>query len=224
MDLYLRDADEYTKDSRQGNKFAPAWPFRLVVVGSSDSGKTTMIMNLLMGDKKIKKDGERYILCNDVVLIGKFLNEPKWCIVRDFYNKLAEEGEDVSFRTYSPSDTPDVEEFDPSRSTVVVFEDIMNMPKKIQERIADYFSSGRHSNISPIYVSQRFFLIPKTIRENVTYISLHRGAGSYRDIQRIISQYTEHAETLAPVIDNLTLKKEFIVFDLRRSKDDPLSI
>jgi hypothetical protein len=177
-----------------------------------------------MGDKKIKEDGERYILCNDVVLIGKFLNEPKWCIVRDFYNKLAEEGEDVSFRTYSPSDTPDVEEFDPSRSTVAVFEDIMNMPKKIQERIADYFSSGRHSNISPIYVSQRFFLIPKTIRENVTYISLHRGAGSYRDIQRIISQYTEHAETLAPVIDNLTLKKEFIVFDLRRSRDDPLSI
>ncbi len=224
MDLYLRDVDEYTKDSRQGNKFAPVWPFRLGVSGSSDSGKTTIIMNLLMGDKKIKEDGERYILCNDVVLIGKFLNEPKWCIVRDFYNKLAEEGEDVLFQIYLPCDTPDVEEFNPSHSTVVVFEDIMNMPKKIQEHIADYFSSGRHSNISPIYVSQRFFLIPKTIRENVTYILLHRGAGSYRDIQRIISQYTEHAETLAPVIDNLILKKEFIVFDLRRSRDDPLSI
>ena len=224
MDLYLRDVDEYTKNSRQGNKFAPVQPFRLAVSGSSDSGKTTMIMNLLMGDKKIKEDGERYIPCNDVVLIGKFLNEPKWCIVRDFYNKLAEEGEDVSFRTYSPSDTPDVEEFDPSRSTVVVFEDIMNMPKKIQERIADYFSSGRHSNISPIYVSQRFFLIPKTIRENVTYISLHRGAGNLSDIKRIISQYTDQAESLAPVIDDLTLKKEFIIFDLRRSRTDPLSI
>jgi len=54
-----------------------------------------------------------------------------------------------------------VEEFDPNRATVVIFEDLMNMPKKIQERIADYFSSGRHSNVSPIYVSQRFFLIPK---------------------------------------------------------------
>ena len=42
------------------------------VSGSSDSGKTTMIINLLMGNKKIKEDGERYILCNDVVLIGKF--------------------------------------------------------------------------------------------------------------------------------------------------------
>ena len=224
MDFYIRDVDEYFKDLRQGNKFAPEWSFRMAVSGSSDSGKTTMILNLLMGNKNIKEDGERYILCNDVVLIGKFLHEPKWVIVRDFFNKLADEGEDVSFRALSPSEIPDVKEFDPNRATVVVFEDLMNMPKKIQERIADYFSSGRHSNVSLIYVNQRFFLIPKTIRENVTYISLHRGAGNLLDLKRIISPYTEHAESLAPVIDDLTLKKEFIVLDLRRSKDDPLSI
>lgn len=227
MELYTRDIDEYTKDSRQGNQFAPEWPFRLIVSGSSDSGKTTMIMNLLMGNKKIKKDGERYILCNDVILVGKYLNEPKWGIIRDFYNELAEEGEDVSFQALSPRDLPDVESFDPNRASCIVFEDLMNMSKKIQERIADYFSSGRHSNISPIYVSQRFFLIPKTVRENATHISLHRGAGSLSDIKRIISQYTDQSqqsESLVPVIDDLTLKKEFIIFDLRRSRSDPLSI
>ena len=161
MDFYIRDVDEYSKDLRQGNKFAPEWSFRMGVSGNSDSGKTTMLMNLLMGNKNIKEDGERYICCDDVVLIGKFLHEPKWIIVRDFFNELANKGEDVSFRALSPLEIPDVEEFDPNRATVVIFEDLMNMPKKIQERIADYFSSGRHSNVSPIYVSQRFFLIPK---------------------------------------------------------------
>ena len=224
MDFYIRDVDEYSKDLRQGNKFAPEWPFRMGVSGSSDSGKTTMLMNLLMGNKNIKEDGERYILCNDVVLIGKFLHEPKWIIVRDFFNELANKGEDVLFRALSPLEIPDVEEFDPNRATVVVFKDLMNMPKKIQERIADYFSSGRHSNVSPIYVSQRFFLIPKTIRENLTHISLHRGSGNLLDLKRIISPYTEHPENLVPVIDDLTLKKEFIILDLRRFKDDPLSI
>jgi len=224
MDFYIRDVDEYSKDLRQGNKFTPEWPFRMGVSGSSDSGKTTMLMNLLMGNKNIKEDGERYICCDDVVLIGKFLHEPKWIIVRDFFNELANKGEDVSFRALSPLEIPDVEEFDPNRATVVVFEDLMNMPKKIQERVADYFSSGRHSNVSPIYVSQRFFLIPKTIRENLTYISLHRGSGNLLDLKRIISPYTEHPENLVPVIDDLTLKKEFIILDLRRSKDDPLSI
>src|ERR1044071_2003922 len=224
MDLYIRDVDEYSKDLRQGNKFAPEWPFRMGVSGSSDSGKTTMLMNLLMGNKNIKEDGERYILCNDVVLIGKFLHEAKWIIVRDFFNELANKGEDVSFRALSPSEIPDVEEFDPNRATVVIFEDLMNMPNKIQERIADYFSSGRHGNISSIYTGQRFFLIHKTARDNATYISLHRGSGNLLDLKRIISPYTEHPENLVPVIDDLTLKKEFIILDLRRPKDDPLSI
>jgi predicted XRE-type DNA-binding protein len=224
MDFNIWHVNEYAEDSRQGNEFAPEWPFRIVVSGSSDSGKTTMIMNLLKGNKKIKEDGEKYVLCNDVVLIGKHLNEPKWGIVRDFYNELAEEGEDVSFHAILPADIPDVEEFDSGRATVVIFEDLMNMPKKVQNKIADYFSSGRHSNISPIYVSQRFFAIPKTVRENINYISLHRGAGSLPDIKRIISQYTDQSASLAPAIDELTLKKEFIVFDLRRSQTDPLSI
>src|SRR5207244_11993733 len=64
----------------------------------------------------------------------------------------------------------------------------------------------------------------KTIHVNLTYISLHRESENLLDLKRIISLYTEHPESFAPVIDDLTLKKEFIILDLRRSKDDPLSI
>src|SRR6266487_3304641 len=129
MEYYIRNIDEYSEDSRQGNEFAPAWPFRLVVSESSDSGKTTMIMNLLMGNKGIKEDGDRYILCNDVVLIGKHLNEPKWQIVRDFFEELADQRNrkedsetdsetDVSFQAFLPENMPDLKDFYPSRSTV----------------------------------------------------------------------------------------------------------
>ena len=123
MDYFIYNIDEY-QPLPLGNKFAPTWPFRMVVVGSSDSGKTTMIMNLLMGNKKAKENGERYILCNDVVLIGKYLNEPKWKIVEDFYNELSET-EDVSFTKIHPSEIPDTEEFNSERSTVVIFEDLI---------------------------------------------------------------------------------------------------
>ena len=71
MDYYIYDIDKY-QPLEQSNKFAPIWPFRIGVFGSSDSGKTTMLINLLMGDKKIKEDGERYILCNDVVDIDPY--------------------------------------------------------------------------------------------------------------------------------------------------------
>ena len=52
MDYNAWHINEYSEDLRQGNKFALAWQFRLIISGSSDSGKTTMIMNLLMGNKK----------------------------------------------------------------------------------------------------------------------------------------------------------------------------
>ncbi|GBC46925.2 hypothetical protein RIR_jg37641.t1 [Rhizophagus irregularis DAOM 181602=DAOM 197198] len=202
MDLYVYNLDEYTTDSRQGNEFAPSWPFRLAVAGSSDSGKTTMIINLLMGDKKAKEDGERYIL-----------------FVRDFFKE-----EEIPFTAVSHSEIPNVKDFNSTQATVVIFEDLMDAPKKTQDLITGFFTHGRHKNISCIYVAQRFFTIPKAIRENVNYISLHEGHGSLTDTKRIIRQYTEESESLAPVIDDLTLQREFIVFDLRRSKSDPLSI
>ena len=219
MDLYVYNLDEYTTDSRQGNEFAPSWPFRLAVAGSSDSGKTTMIINLLMGDKKAKADGKRYVLCDAVVLIGRYLNEPKWAVVHDFFKE-----EEIPFTAVSYNEIPDVEEFDPAQATIIIFEDLMDAPKKTQDIITGYFTHGRHKNISCIYVAQRFFAIPKAIRENVNYISLHGGHGSLTDTKRIIRQYTEESELLAPVIDDLTLQKEFVIFDLRRSKSDPLSI
>ncbi|CAB4411659.1 unnamed protein product [Rhizophagus irregularis] len=219
MDLYVYNLDEYTADSRQGNEFAPSWPFRLAVAGSSDSGKTTMIINLLMGDKKAKADGNRYILCDAVFLVGRYLDEPKWAVVRDFF-----EEEEIPFTAVTHSEIPNVENFDPTQATVVIFEDLMDAPKKTQDLITGFFTHGRHKNISCIYVAQRFFAIPKAIRENVNYISLHGGHGSLTDTKRIIRQYTEESESLAPVIDDLTLQREFVVFDLRRSKNDPLSI
>ncbi|GET60443.1 hypothetical protein GLOIN_2v1874888 [Rhizophagus irregularis DAOM 181602=DAOM 197198] len=194
MDLYVYNLDEYTTDSRQGNEFAPSWPFRLAVAGSSDSGKTTMIINLLMGDKKAKEDGERYILCDAVILVGRYLDEPKWAVVRDFFKE-----EEIPFTAVSHSEIPN-------------------------DLITGFFTHGRTKNISCIYVAQRFFTIPKAIRENVNYISLHGGHGSLTDTKRIIRLYTEESESLAPVIDDLTLQREFVVFDLRRSKSDPLSI
>ncbi|GET64526.1 hypothetical protein GLOIN_2v1874888 [Rhizophagus irregularis DAOM 181602=DAOM 197198] len=219
MDLYVYNLDEYMTDSRQGNEFAPSWPFRLAVAGSSDSGKTTIIINLLMGDKKAKEDNERYILCDAEILVGRYLDEPKWAVIRDFFKE-----EEILFTAVSHSEIPNVKDFNSTQATVVIFEDLMDAPKKTQDLITGFFTHGRHKNILCIYVAQRFFTIPKAIRENVNYISLHGGHGSLTDTKRIIRQYTEESESLAPVIDDLTLQREFIVFDLRRSKSDPLSI
>jgi hypothetical protein len=178
-----------------------------------------MIINLLMENKKAREDGSRYVLCDAVLLVGRYLDEPKWTIVWKFF-----EEQNLPFTAVLHTDIPEVDYFDFDIATLVIFEDLMDLPNKVQDRITGYFTHGRHKNISCIYVAQRFFAIPKAIRENVNYISLHGGHGSLTDTKRIICQYMEESEFLAPVIDNLTLQREFIVFDSRRSKNDPLSI
>src|SRR5688572_7074235 len=120
MDLYVYNLDEYAANSRQGNEFAPSWPFRLAVAGSSDSGQTTMIINLLMGDLKVKSNGERYILCDAVLLVGRYLNKPKWAIVQEFFN-----GQEIPFTAIPYTEIPDVENFDSEIATVVIFKDLM---------------------------------------------------------------------------------------------------
>jgi len=101
------------------------------------------------------KKGNRYIKNDDLVLIGKHF-EPKWQLVQNsfqiFANAPKPYREDVTFKTIAPE-----------RSTVVVFEDLCAEPKKVQERIIPYFISGRHQNISPIYVSQKYTQTPKMI-------------------------------------------------------------
>src|SRR4051794_16151754 len=127
------------KPLQQGDPHAPLWPFRMLISGSSGSGKTNMLVNLLIGDKLESMyhehdQGDRYLKCNDIILISKHLNEPKWRIVRDFYELLAKDQknyEDVTFRAFHPSEIPDPSEFDPERSTIVVFEDLVTEPKNV---------------------------------------------------------------------------------------------
>ena len=196
MKYHIYNIDE-AKPMQQGDPHAPTWPFRMLLAGSSGSGKTNMLVDLLLGDKLVETyhnclGGKRYIPCNDVVLIAKHLDEPKWKIVRDFYELLSNYGvykgsslnyEDVTFKSYSPEEIPDILEFTSDRSTVVVFEDLVNEPKRIQNQIAPYFTSGRHVNISSVYVTQRFYATPKIIRENLSHITLHKGGASLKDVK-----------------------------------------
>ena len=119
---------------------------------------------------------------------------------------------------------PEITKFSPERTSVVVFEDLCADPKNIQERIIPYFISGRHQNISPIYVSQKYTQTPKIIRENITHLALFRGSGSREDICRIVRQYTDNAKKASKIIDKHLRKRDFIIFDFTKTTDDPMSI
>jgi hypothetical protein len=108
------------------------------------------------------------------MLVGKHA-EPKWKLVKNaihiFMNSPEPYRKNITFQTIKAEKIPDISKFSLKRSTVIIFKDLCAESKKIQECIVPYFISGRHRNISPIYVTQKYQAVPKIIRKNISHLS-----------------------------------------------------
>ena len=56
---------------------------------------------------------------------------------------------------------------------IIVFDDVINAPEKIQNKIANHWTDGRHHGISPIYLSQSYYDTPKKLRLNCSNMILY---------------------------------------------------
>ncbi|CAB5352607.1 unnamed protein product [Rhizophagus irregularis] len=215
----LTKADQYAKKRVRSNH-----EIRNIRSGQSQA------LEKISGKKKSSKIGERNVKCDDVILCGHHLNEPKYRIVRNFYKYLAQDKskpyyEDITFSTLTPDKIPDPKKFNVKRSKLTIFEDVCSDPPAIQKKIIPYFSRGRHENISSIYVSQKFHRIPTDIRENATHIVLFSGGGSTRKLADIISPYTDaDPHKASKVIDGYLRQKEFVVIDINKPRSESFSL
>ena len=121
---------------KKQNPFAPKHPFRLEVANTSESEKTSMVVHLLLGSKypkiypwmsgekrghKIPKGGsknfgERYILCDDLIVVAQHQDEELWEAVQCFYEFIAMDKqalwyENVRFKLIVPEELPDIASF-----------------------------------------------------------------------------------------------------------------
>lgn len=150
-------------------------PFRAGVIGSSGSGKTNLVLDLLhrfSSPKGTFKNVIVYLRCRDEPLYN-FLNE-----------KIGE-----SLDIIEVNDEHDIKDIDELEdATLVIFDDLILADKKIQARIGEYFIRGRKKGVSCIYISQNFYSIPKVIRGQFGYIFLKK-IGSAKDLNMILREF-----------------------------------
>lgn len=184
------------------NKFAPKYPFRYLVVGSSGGGKTNMICNLII----------KYLYFDKLYVYSKHLEQSVYNFLRDFFQKAEnkirkklkiEDEEDDETKIYyefdSLEDVLPIENLPQNKQILVIFDDF-NFSKN-QNNIVEYFSRGRHKNVSSIYIAQSYFQTPKNVRINCNYFSFFN-IPSNREINLIMSD-------LPIPVDKETLKKLF---------------
>ena len=144
-------------------------PYRILIIGSSVSGKTNVLLNLINNQPDIDKiylqakdryENKYQFLVNKRESIAlKHFNYPKAFI--EYSNEM----QDVYKNT---------DEYNPGKKCkiFIVFDDMiadMNNSKKLNSIVTELFIRGRKFNISLVFITQSYFKIPKVVRLNTTH-------------------------------------------------------
>ena len=167
------------------NLLAPQWPFRFLICGSSGSGKSNMLMNLIL----------KYLHYDRIYLYAKSLNQSKYQYLADKIEELCDEKDMNCSSFFFASDNLDevvpISDLDSTKQNLVIFDDVLL--EKNQSIIKEYFVRSRHANCSVIYLSQSYFNTPQIIRLNCNYFAIYDTTG-----QNLISLTKEHGGSLTP--------------------------
>ena len=174
--------DDYTNESKtQHNQ---KWPYRILIVGGSGSGKANALLNLINNHSNIDKiylyakdpyEVKYQFLINRRDSIGlKHFNEPKAFI--EYSNDM----QDV-YKNIDEYNT------DKERKILIVFDDMiadMINNKKLNSIVTELFIRGRKLNISLVFITQSYFKVPKDVRLNSTHFFIMK-IPNKRELQQI---------------------------------------
>ena len=197
---------------------------RGLIVGKSGSGKTILLLNLLL------KPG--WLDYDTLFIFGKSLFQPEYKILRsglaeglpkehilrmfsmrkevqssgipptllikELAESLNKQSDIKSYFFESADDVPDPRELSTEDKNLMIFDDLQ---LEKQNKTESYYVRGRHSNVDCFYLAQNYFKLPRqTIRENSNFIILFR-----QDLKSLGHIHTDH------VGDDMS-KKEFFNF------------
>lgn len=227
------------------NPFCFQWSFRSLLIGSTGSGKSNLVMNLIFRWLKFDK---LYIYCKDVSedkyqhLIqffkdvkdkviekieikikkmekkGLFLSEDQKNDIMDDIDKRC----DILYISDEPGNFIPIDELDPQFQNLIIFDDYCTTSKKEQKPIEDIWIRGRKRNCSVLYLSQSFFDIPKVIRLNSEYIVLYRikDASELNQIHRRYASYIHKDKFLKIYHEATEHKYDFLLLDEKTETDE----
>lgn len=199
-------------------KVIPAHPFRMYVVGSSGSGKTNLIINLLTQPN----------MYGDLFGTNIAVISPTARQLDKTYEML-----DIPETQYFPCDeivlerifeiTKLAKEEKKSKPLLIILDDIISYKKFCNSKaLLKLLVMGRHYNISCMILSQAYHRIPKSLRLNFSSIVFFKG--SNKEIAILSEDFCPAGFTnrqFSNLVSKITNKRfDFLFIDLNKSIED----
>ena len=165
--------NENNKDHNKKWPYIPDHPYRMLIIGGSEAGKTNVLLNLI-------KQQDNCNPIDKIYLCAKDLSEPK-------YQFLIKKREDVGIKHLNDSNAfieysntmddvyNNIDDYNPNRRRriiLIVFDDMIDdvmTIKKFQAIIKELFTRCRKFNLSLAFIAQSYFSIPREVRLNSTH-------------------------------------------------------
>lgn len=194
-------ADDEELPLNQNDFLMPQHAFRMLVCGSSGTGKTTIIFDAIV-EGKLKFD------C--LYIYARAIDEPKYKKLARHMATVAEalniDVNEILKVGASGQDIVKVDDLDPNKQNLVIFDDWISDKRTMDTIITEHFIRGRKRNASYVFITQSYFTVPKTIRLNCDYFILFKvglnrekrtlcselgGTMEYVDFKRLFEEATE---------------------------------
>lgn len=148
-------------------------PFRGALIGSSGSGKTNFLLNIISQMKNT---------FNHIYIYTR-AEEPLY----DYLKSQIDE--DLLTISYNLDDCKNFDEENYYGQSLIIFDDMCN--EKDQKCIQELYIRGRKiaGGISLLYLSQSYYKIPKLVRLQCQYIWIIKISGK-RDLNMMLSEYS----------------------------------
>lgn len=190
-------------------------PFRMIIIGSSGSGKTNTILNLLK---------EMNGTFNTINIYTRQPDEPLYKHLLETYKKNHKIGEEETLTIKEGLlELKPLNDYDETKNHLVIFDDMI-LEKNLKQ-VAEYYIRCRKKGISVIFLSQSYYLNDqnwKIIRRNANYIIIKK-INSVKELITIIKDYSLNIskEHFLKLYEDITKdnKFNFLMVDIDEDPD-----
>ena len=145
------------------NPLLPQHPFRMLICGASNTGKTNTLLNVVDQSQNFHK----------IYLLSKKLDEPLYQFLIDTWLKKSKKLDaELIFTSNDINDTPTPDDLDESIQNLIIFDDMIT--ERNLSKVSELFIRGRKSNCSLIFITQSYFDVPMQVRVNSDYFIFTR--------------------------------------------------